>query len=111
VHFGIDCKSIGNDQVETYYTDKISSPCLLYLIGVKIDIYIPRLSNCGIHAISILTKYLTNYSVNPFPVRTLGDPKNFLPYLLALMVNLEPWAPVIPDGGRRGQVSAHLFIR
>jgi len=35
VYFGIDRRSIGNDKVKTYYIDKISSPCLLYLIAAK----------------------------------------------------------------------------
>ena len=55
------------------------------------DIYIAYLSNPGIHAIhaiAILTKYLANLSANTFRVRTLVDPENFLPHLLAAIVNL-----------------------
>jgi len=31
-------------------------------------------------------------------MRTLVDPENFLPHLLAPMVNLSVWGPVIADG-------------
>jgi len=36
VCFRIDRRSIGNDKIETYYIDKISSPGLLSLIAAKI---------------------------------------------------------------------------
>ena len=66
VYFGMDSRSIGNDMVDTYYIDMISSPCLLCLIAAKrcFDIYIPHLSNRGIQANEILTKYLAHNSVN-----------------------------------------------
>ena len=35
VYVEIDSRSICNDKIKTYYIDKISSPCLLYLIAVK----------------------------------------------------------------------------
>jgi len=58
----------------------------------------PRLSNRGIHAMSILTKYLANHCVNTFRVRAPVDPENALPHLLAPIVKLLVWDMVIPDG-------------
>jgi len=40
VYFKIDSQSIGNDKVETYYIDKMSSPCLLGLIAAKMLRYL-----------------------------------------------------------------------
>ena len=62
------------------------------------NIYIPRLSNCGIHAISKGTKSLTNNSAKTFRVRTLVDPENFQRDLHARMVNISVCASIIPDG-------------
>jgi len=59
--------------------------------------YIPHLSNCSIHAISILTRYCASLSENTFLVRTLVDPENFLPHLLAPIVNFSVCALIIPD--------------
>jgi len=49
------------------------------------------------HANSILTKYLVHNSANFTLVRTLIDPENSEPHLLAHMVNLSVCASVIPD--------------
>jgi len=40
VYFGVDCRSIGNDKIKTYYIDKISSPCLLFLVAAKMLQYL-----------------------------------------------------------------------
>jgi len=56
------------------------------------------MSNRGIHANSILIKYLACNSANFTSVRTLVDPENSLPHLFAPMVNLSVGASVIPDG-------------
>jgi len=50
------------------------------------------------HANFILTKYLVHNSANFTLVRTLIDPENSVPHLLAHMVNLSVCASVIPDG-------------
>jgi len=40
VYFGIDPRNGCNDKIKTYYIDKISSPCLLFLIAAKMLQYL-----------------------------------------------------------------------
>ena len=72
--------------------------------------YIPRLSNRGIHANSILTKYLARNSANFTRVRTLVDPENSLPHLFAPKANLSVCAFIIADGvGTTSGVSSSTY--
>ena len=53
-----------DSSIITCYIDKISTPVLddIFKRGRHFDIYIPRLSVCGLHLLTILTKYQANIS-------------------------------------------------
>ena len=66
---------------KTYYIDKISSPFADDVCSLErhFDIYIPRLSDLGLHLFTMVSKYLPPISVGQGEVRILLTLRIFFP--------------------------------